>query len=76
MIEFILIYLLIGIVFSAVMNWGEIVTIFNNWDANEIHEGEVQEFFVLIITCMLGWGVFAIYWLIIDPIKKLFSKNV
>ena len=76
MIEFILIYLLIGIVFSAVMNWREIATIFNNWDANEIHEGEVQEFFVLIITCMLGWGVFAIYWLIIDPIKKLFSKNV
>ena len=76
MIEFILIYLLIGIVFSVVMNWREIATIFNNWDANEIHEGEVQEFFVLIITCMLGWGVFAIYWLIIDPIKKLFSKNV
>jgi hypothetical protein len=50
MIEFILIYLLVGVVFSTAMNWNEIVTIFNNWGAKEIHKGEAQEFFVLVIT--------------------------
>lgn len=75
MIEFILIYLLVGIVFSTAMNWNEIVTIFNNWGVNEICKAEAQEFFILIITCMLGWGIFVIYWLIIDPIKNFFKKN-
>lgn len=70
-ITFFLVYVLNGIVVFSITHWTEIVNIFDRSDNNSIQKGELQEFFLLMIVVIFGWGFIFIYAFIIDPIKKL-----
>lgn len=76
MIEFILIYILVGVVVTMVFNWSEISEVFNRCERdsqNPLTKGEWQEFIILILTCVFGWGVLLIM-AIIDSIKGIWKK--
>ena len=77
MIEFILIYILVGVVVAMIFNWNEISEVFDRCERdsqNPLTKGERQEFIILISTCVFGWGFFVIYLFIVDPVKNLINK--
>ena len=76
-ITFTLVYILIGIVVTSIFAWDEIRDTFNRCERdsqNPLTKEEWQEFWLLITTYTLGWGVFTIYLFVIDPIKTLYKK--
>ena len=75
-ITFILIYILVGIVFTTVFAWDEIRDTFERCEpdsTNPLNESEWQEFTTLVLTCLFGWGVLLIM-AIIDSIKGIWKK--
>lgn len=78
MIEVILIYILIGVIFATVVGWDETKEVFERSERdsqNRLTKQEWREYIFLITTYILGWGIFAIYIFIIDPLKNLFIKK-
>jgi hypothetical protein len=76
-ITFILVYVLIGIVVASIFAWNEIQEVFDRCERdsqNPLTKEEWQEFWLLITTYTLGWGVFTIYLFVIDPIRTLYKK--
>lgn len=78
MIEVILIYILIGVIFATVFGWNETKEVFERSERdsqNRLTKQEWREYIFLITTYILGWGIFAIYIFIINPLKTLFIKK-
>lgn len=78
MIEVILIYILIGVIFATVFGWDKTKEVFERSEygsQNSLTKHEWREYIFLITTYILGWGVFAIYIFIINPVKTLFIKK-
>ena len=78
-ITFILVYILVGIIFTAVSCWDVIYEVFERCEPdstnplNPLNGDEWQEFTTLILTCLFGWGVLLII-VIIDSIKGIWKK--
>ena len=77
-ITFILVYILIGLIVAFVFGWDETKEVFERSEQdsqNRLTKQEWREYIFLMTAYTFGWGAFAIYVLIIDPLKTLFTKK-
>lgn len=75
-ITFILVYILVGIIFTAAACWDVIREVFERCEPDStdpLSGDEWQEFTVLMLTCLFGWGVLLVM-TIVDSIKGIWKK--
>ena len=73
---FILVYILVGIIFTVASCWDVIYEVFERCESDSstpLNRDEWQEFTTLMLTCLFGWGVLLII-AIIGSIKGIWRK--
>ena len=71
MTAFIFCYILIGVVLAIILSWDEIKEVFERSEPGTqkpLTKDEWQEFIILMLTWIFGWGI-ALIMMVIDLIK-------